>query len=126
MRTKSLLLLGLSLVVLGCGRYYLDTNLNSMSVGLTKDAFLQTYGGTCSGRVNACKPAIVRAAQRQSDGSLLEVLTLEMINTSGSVSTDYWFVFRDSRLVQWGRPEDWQQVSGKYEISFNPGPSVRR
>jgi hypothetical protein len=121
MRIKGLVMLGLSLVVLGCSRYYLETNLNVMSVGLTKAEFLQTYGGTCDGRMNACKPAIVRAVQRQKDGSLVEVLTLELINSSGSASTDYWFVFRDSRLVQWGRPEDWQQVAARYEISFTPG-----
>ena len=127
MKNKSFVLVGFLGVFWGClpqVGYYLDTNLNSVPIGLTKADFLSTYSGTCTGRPS-CNSAVVRAAQKGSDGLLVEVLTLEMLNTS-SQKTDYWFVFKNSILVQWGRPEDWQAVAGKYEVSFNPGPSVRR
>ena len=104
------------------GNYYSESNLNSISIGVSKEAFLQTYSGGGSEDTNG---AILRAAQRQDNGELIEVLTLEMIVADASSTVDYGFVFKEGLLVQWGRPEDWQQVSGRYEISFNPSASVR-
>ena len=122
MKNKHFWVVGLFFLTVGCSRYYLESNLNTIPIGLTKAEFLSTYNGASCG---GCKSAVLRAAQKGSDGILVEVLTLEMLG-SASVATDYWFVFKNSVLVQWGRPEDWQQVAAKYEVSFNPGPSVRR
>ena len=124
---KKLLLV---LLLVGCvmPRYYIDANLNSLQLDMSKQAFLANFSGSCQSSV-PCATPILRAAQRGSDGSVVEVLTMQMlyrpVGTSGDV-IDYWFVFKGGLLKQWGRPEDWQQVASRYEITFNPGPSVRR
>ena len=55
---------------------------------------------------------------------LTEVATLKLGDVA-SETTEYWFVFQNGRLVQWGLPDDWQSVSARYDINFNPKTSVR-
>lgn len=111
----------LSLTV-GCTStlHYQTTGLNAVQIGWTKSQFLQYW---------APGPLIVtpimRASQLQQDGQIVEVFTLPLVETGYWPPIEYWFVFKGDRLVQWGRPEDWQQVSGRYEIAFNPSPSIR-
>lgn len=107
---------------------FLVSNLNSLSLGWTKQEFLQNFsadGPGCTGGIWAgCDGAIVRAAQVGKDGVLTEVLTVNMAPLDFS-TVQHWFLFRNNVLVQWGRPEDWQAVSARYEVNFNPGPAVR-
>lgn len=128
---KVFLLVTAIMVSVGCTStgptYYYSSGLNNMQTGWTKARFLHYWSG---GHETTVRP-LLRASQRQQDGRVVEVFTLPMSEpsanryVSGNVIVNYWFIFRDDRLVQWGRPEDWQQVSGRYEIAFNPGASVR-
>jgi hypothetical protein len=102
---------------------YLSSSLNSVQIGWSKAQFLQFFPGGAETILPPEAP-ILRASQRQGDGQIVEVFTLP-ISSPRDYMVDYWFVFRGGRLEQWGRPEDWQQVSGRYEISFNPSASVR-
>jgi len=67
----------------------------------------------------------IRAAQRSSNGKLIEVGEV-MITDGVTYSVPYWFLFEDTKLVQWGRPEDWKAASMRYDINFNPSPGVSR
>jgi len=104
-------------LTVGCAGHYLSTGLNNVQLGWSKSQFLQYFNG------DGAVPPILRASQRQSSGQIVEVFTLPM-QEPNYTSVSYWFVFQGDRLVQWGRPEDWQQVSGRYEIAFNPSASV--
>ncbi len=105
-------------ISIGCASNYLSTGLNNVQIGWSKSQFLQYFNG------QKATPPILRASQQQSNGQIVEVFTLPMMEPNYD-TVSYWFVFQGDRLVQWGRPEDWQQVSGRYEISFNPASSVR-
>lgn len=113
----------LATAVLGCTGYYYTRNLNTWSVGQAKQEFLTTYPERRCG-VATCRGFEVRAAQRQTDGSLVEVGSLLLSADKGSTATEYWLLFRDGKLVQWGRPEDWQAVAARYQISFTPSVSA--
>ena len=107
-----------AMLLVSCTHYFYSTNLNSLQLGTTKAEFLEFFG-------KGAEPPLVRAAQIGRDSVLTEVVTLNLLTPGASYATQYWFVFRAGRLAQWGRPEDWQAVAGRYEVSFNPGPSVR-
>jgi hypothetical protein len=106
--------------------YFPQQNLNRISIGWTKDQFFNWWGDgkSCATFMisYACDTPSVRAAQVGSDKVLTEVVTLNMATSdSCCVGVEFWFLFRGNQLVQWGKPEDWQKVSGRYEISFSPG-----
>ena len=105
-------------LAVGCTFNYRSSNLNTIQIGWTKSQFLQFWAG------GKFVQPILRASQQQRDGQVVEVFTLPLMEPNYD-TIDYWFVFKGGRLVQWGRPEDWQQVSGRYEIAFNPSASVR-
>lgn len=113
-----------TLFIVGCAQqYYLKSNLNHISLGQTKERILSTFPGhqtLLSGNIPGME---MRAAQRSSNGKLIEVG--EVLLTDGVTPTvSHWFMFEEGLLVQWGRPEDWKKVSARYEINFNPSPSV--
>lgn len=66
----------------------------------------------------------IRAARRTTEGMLLEVGEIPLLDPPSGRITAYWFLFENERLVQWGRPEDWRSVSARYQIDFNPSPAV--
>lgn len=102
-----------------CAGYYNETSLARLNAGMTKAQFFAYYG-----QGNAHHP-ILRASKVTPDGQI-DVATVPLQGPSlGASDTDYWFVFKNDRLVQWGRPEDWRNVSATYQIDFNPSPSVR-
>jgi hypothetical protein len=119
------ILVAVALAVLtGCAAtmYYKESGLNALPLGMNKDAFLTKFPE--QSRPSIISPPILRAAKRQNSGELVEVFTLAMFSGTG-VLTEYWFVFKNKQLAQWGKPEDWSTVSTSYDISFNPSPSVR-
>lgn len=106
----------------GCTYYYYESNLNRLSPGISEEQFLAAYP-TKHG-VNTTAGAAIRAS-KTIDGKRLDVVTLPLALNGIDHSTEYWFIFRDGKLVQWGKPEDWRSVSATYQIDFNPSPSVR-
>ncbi|MEW6078580.1 MAG: hypothetical protein AB1724_12255 [Thermodesulfobacteriota bacterium] len=120
-RIVKLVVLAVSLsLMFGCATYYLQSNLNGLSVGISKSAFLYTFPDT-----RTTQGPILRAAQKGKDG-LIEVFTMEMTGGQlGQQPVPFWFLFENGSLTQWGRPEDWRNVSASYEINFNPAHGVR-
>ena len=104
-------------------QYYAKSNLNSMSIGQSKEALLNNFNGNAAGGV-AVPPMVIRAAQK-SDDELIEVG--EMLLSDGSTGiVAYWFLFQNGILEQWGQPEDWKDVKARYEINYNPSIGVSR
>ena len=125
----SALALALTLAVQGaCSSgtwYYLESTLNKLSVGASKDSLLTAFRG---GEVNGHQTSgmQIRAAKRTDSGDLLEVGQLVLMDeTNKERKVPYWFLFKNGKLVQWGRPEDWRAVAARYEIDFNPRIGVR-
>jgi hypothetical protein len=117
-----------TIVVAGCASstwYYYESNLNTLSVGTPKADVLTLFeGGERDGHPR--EGMQIRAARKTERGTLLEVGEVPLMNGASQRITAYWFLFEDGRLVQWGRPQDWRAVSGRYDIHFNPSPSVPR
>lgn len=97
----------------GCAYNFSSSVLNGLSLGATKHEFVQRY--TISGMQGP-----VTRASKMAGSDTIEVLSLTL-DEPNHAHADYWFVFRNSRLEQWGRPEDWRPVAARYEISWNPG-----
>lgn len=128
----------MSIVVLSCllmggcfpltQLYYKTDGLNGVAIGDSKAKVLATFPPNTRpmfGQLSA--PGMqIRAAQRSRDGKLLEVG--EVLLTDGVTPGvhPYWFLFENSQLVQWGRPEDWKSAAARYDINFNPSPGVSR
>ncbi len=100
--------------------FYQRISLNKISIGQTKGQVLAYYQGQAVGNVPGME---MRASQKNASGKLIEVG--EVLLTDGVTSTvSYWFIFENGILVQWGRPEDWQQAATRYEINYNRPPGV--
>lgn len=123
LRLLSILFVGFLLISCTNSSGYMASNLSRVQIGWSKAQFLQFFPGGTSSILPEEAP-VLRASQRQSDGQVVEVFTMPL-SSPRDYMVDYWFIFKGDQLVQWGRPEDWQQVSGRYEISFNPSASVR-
>jgi hypothetical protein len=103
--------------------YYYDSNLNNLTLGMSKETLVSRFPAQ---RSRVTFSPILRAAKRQANGDLVEVLTLEMMAVSRVGITDYWFVFKNNKLEQWGKPEDWRTASASYDINFNPAIGIRQ
>lgn len=113
------------LSLVGCAQQliYKKSNLNLISLGQTKEKTLSMFPEQRSAWGVNTPGMEIRAAQRSSNGKLLEIG--EVLLTDGVTPTvSHWFMFEDGLLVQWGRPEDWKKAAARYEINFNPSPGV--
>lgn len=89
---------------------YRAGTLNSVQPGWSREQFLHYYGS--DGWIHP----VLRAA-KTVDADTIQVYTMPLQTDD---RTDYWFVFKNSRLVQWGQPNDWKAVSATYQIDFTP------
>ena len=116
------------LVLIGCmgplRQYYPSSNLNTVNVGDTKVQMLSRFSSGEHGRLI---PLTIRAT-KVTNGKLLEVgeIWLRRSDTCNSCGSDiYWFLFVNGELKQWGQPQDWQNVTERYEIHYNPPAGVK-
>lgn len=124
MRHRILPYVALPFVLTACTYYYLTSNLNTLAPGQTK-ADIQRRFPMKQGTFETTVGFELRAARVQQDGSLIEVGSLLLARDGINHPESYWLLFRDGKLVQWGQPDDWQTVSARYQIDFNPRPAVR-
>ena len=113
------------LLVAGCAfdenhKLYPRHSLNNVSLGHTKAQLLAYYPTRLNANIAGME---IRASQKNTSGKLIEVGEVSL--TDGVTPTvSYWFIFENGLLVQWGRPEDWQQAAIRYEINYNRQPGV--
>lgn len=130
---KSLILFSFILTASGCSskpivpskpnlHYWKKLNLNNLQVGMSKSIILSAWS---SRQEEPVAPLIIRASKMvfNPNQELIEVGEMPMISAQGNI-TNFWFLFINGYLVQWGEPSDWKNVSARYEISYNPSPSV--
>jgi hypothetical protein len=128
-----------SIMLPGCSsslRYYRESQVvNSLSVGMTKQALLNTW--QWHSREYTVAGLRIRAARQTETGTLLEVGEIPLLSDEPDknypYSSDwptkiyaYWLLFENGRLVQWGRPQDWRAVSQRYDIHYNPSLGIPR
>lgn len=119
LRMKRALSVGIGLLLLGgCTSYYLESNLNSLSVGTSKTQMLSSFGGRTS-QGGQAHPLLFRHAKRTPSGVLVEVGEMPMWSDRYSRDVTYWFLFENGSLVQWGQPQDWPPVARRYEIDLS-------
>jgi len=106
----------LSMLITACQHYYLKSNLNNIAIGQSKAELLKMFTS-----LEGVPPMQIRAAQQDGD-SLVEVG--EILMTDGVSLATYWFLFENGSLMQWGQSTDWKEVQARYEINYNPSPSV--
>ncbi|MGI2107702.1 hypothetical protein ACRN9A_21535 [Shewanella frigidimarina] len=117
---NKIILLVLLVALVGCStpvqRYYLNSNLNTISIGMDKAQLLNNFPGE---KVAYGAPAMMVRAAKKNNDILVEVA--EVLMTDGASQTvAYWFLFENSKLIQWGQPADWKEVAARYEISYSP------
>lgn len=103
--------------VLGCAYNYSSSALSDVRLGMTKQAFVRQY-------TQQAMQAPIPRASKIVGADTIDVMALP-VSGSDHKAVDYWFLFKNSELVQWGRPEDWKSVSATYQIEFNPSPSTQ-
>lgn len=101
--------------------YYYRSNLNSLSIGTEKAELLAQWSSTIG--EHPASPLIIRAT-KEINSELIEIGELRMMDRATKRKTNYWFLFVNGKLSQWGEPRDWKEVKNRYEITFNPTPSV--
>jgi hypothetical protein len=116
MRAKSLWC-GLLTATASCAYSYSAGALNQLALGTTKQQFVSTY-------TQKAMQAPVARASKLVEGDTIDVLTMP-IQSPDRKTADYWFVFRNGRLTQWGRPEDWKNVAATYQIDLGALQGVR-
>ena len=130
MKRVSLFLISLItiLLVTGCATrsqnawYYFKSNLNTLSIGVEKTELLAVFSST-DAEGHSFVPLIIKAT-KEIKGELIEVGEIRMMEKATKRKTNYWFLFVNGKLAQWGEPRDWKDVKNQYEITFNPSPSV--
>ena len=129
MATRFIVLAAILLALAGCAQqYYQESNINSVSIGASKEQFLRSW--PTAGETPGFR---IRAARRTTSGSLLEVGEIPLLsnekeryNSDRNIVRTYWFLFENGKLVQWGRPEDWREASRQYQIQYTPTLGVPR
>jgi hypothetical protein len=125
MKKLTLAIAGIALLLLfGCAteqRFYLKNNLNTISIGQTKEKVLAMFPG--EKRKGGAPGLEMRSAQRSTSGQLVEVGEV-MLTDGVTPSVMHWFMFEDGIMTQWGRPEDWNKAAVRYEMLINPPPGV--
>lgn len=115
---SSIVKLTILAILAGCTSYYYESNLNTLHQGITEQSFLSAYHAKHG--LSEVPGASVRAA-KVVGGDTLHVVTVPLSANGSDHEAEYWFLFKNGRLEQWGKPEDWQAVSARYEIAFTPG-----
>lgn len=105
------------LMIVGCAYNYRVDALNDLSLGATKQEFVRQYSAQSMQRP-------VPRASKVTGNDTIEVMTLPLRDVDGK-NADYWFVFKNSHLVQWGKPQDWKNVAATYQIDLNSAPGAR-
>jgi len=107
-------ILGLSLVGCGGPYYWYKSNLNTMKIGQTKKDLFLKYN-----QDSRAIPMQIRSTKKVN-GELIEIGEMPMIDSrGGSNIKTYWFLFKNGKLQQWGRPDDIKNITQRYEVNVN-------
>lgn len=89
---------------------YRELNMSAVSIGMTEQQVREILG----------EPADVIGSHVYEDNRIIRVLQYleaELGFAVDRLNKNYYLYFLDGRLVQWGRPGDWQKEADKiYEI----------
>lgn len=104
---KFAILLMVTTILTGCAAYK-SINLFSLKIGMTKSEVVQAIGKNPDNLIGA----------KQYDDGTVEVLQYSRYDAwYGQLQERYWLYFFNDKLVQWGRPGDWQKEADRvYEI----------
>jgi outer membrane protein assembly factor BamE (lipoprotein component of BamABCDE complex) len=107
LKTLSLVLLLLCLVVTGC--HTSATRLTRLNLDMSKTEVRQIIGS----------PASARGSMRNKYGQVIEVWDY-VLSRDGKPVT-YWLFFYDDKLGRWGAAGDWNKEADRiYEYRFGP------
>jgi hypothetical protein len=105
---KLSILLTITVILTGCSAWYGNINLFNLQIGMTKSEAMRAIGRS---------PDNLIGAKKYPDG------TVEVIQYSrydvwyGQLQERYWLYFFNDKLIQWGRPGDWEKEADRvYEI----------
>jgi len=101
-------------------QYYLTSNLNNISIGQSKSELLKMFRGE---HQEGGAPSMQIRAAKQDGDSLIEIGEVLMTDRV-SPTVAYWFLFENGSLIRWGQPADWKEIKVRYEINYNPSPSI--
>jgi hypothetical protein len=63
----------------------------------------------------------LRVSGRSPRNSVIEVGEVVLVDR-GSERTPYWFLFEEGRLLEWGRPDQWEAAAARHHIKLNYTP----
>ncbi len=93
------LVLGLVLMATGCS--IPARKMRNLQLGMTPDQVREAAG----------KPYTVRAAKQYEDGQT--AIVWEYISRFAIYPKDYWVMFENGKVVQWGEPGDFSGMTQK-------------
>ncbi|MGB4848514.1 MAG: hypothetical protein WBP41_11380 [Saprospiraceae bacterium] len=105
---KKLLTLVIAISILSSCASWKSINLFNLKIGMTKSEVVQAIGKN---------PDNLIGAKQYPDGTV-EVLQYSRRGVwYGELQEMYWLYFFNDKLIQWGRPGDWQREADRiYEI----------
>jgi hypothetical protein len=98
--------------------------LSTVRTGDGKEAVFELFGTMYEGRngsVVRIDGMRLRASGRSPQHAQVEVAEVRIADTG--VASLYWFLFGDGRLIEWGRPDEWDVATARHqlEIDYQPG-----
>jgi hypothetical protein len=119
-------------MLLGCAgpiRSYRDvSSLKAVSLGEPKAKVLDTFNTRdrdAENRPLRVEALRIRATERLSTGERVEVGEVPLIDKNSGQVVTYWFLFKNDRLLMWGRAQDWPMVEKSWPIPYRPSEPAK-
>jgi hypothetical protein len=93
--------------------------LAAVRPGEAKEHVFDLFAGTVerrNGTLVRIEGMRLRATGRSPDHTRVEIAEVEISDTG--TGTLYWFLFGDSRLLAWGRPDEWPAAKARYQLEI--------
>lgn len=96
-----------STILTGCAAYK-SINLFNLKIGMAKHEVVRAIGKN---------PDNLIGAKQYSDGTVEVLQYSRYDHWASQLQERYWLYFFNDKLIQWGRPGDWQKEADRiYEI----------
>ena len=101
--------------------YHSAKTLASIRRGDAKARVFDRFGTTFTkehGKLVKVEGMRLRASRMSDRKTRIEVAEVSLMESDGR-KTAYWFLFENSRLIEFGRPEQWKATAAQYRVDLD-------